>query len=305
MEFRKVSHIGCGVMGMGMALNLGEKNNGQFDYLVLDANPKALEQFQEKGWKTSSNLNDALDSDVVFMTLPNTKIVQSVILGEDGFLAGMQPGQILVDCSTISYMAAIEISKKCAEKGVIFMDCPISGHHAKSMAGTLTFMCGGDEATFNKIKPLLDMMGEDIMYMGENGCGQLTKMINNCVMNSCISAFCEMMPLGVKLGLPADKLGHVLTVATGASTGSKTLIPKILEGDFAHGFSLDRAYKDMKSMVEVMSEYSVPLPTFYGTMMTYQLALQEGHGDDYKGAMIKFYEKMLDVKVRKSGFENT
>lgn len=304
MSIHKVSYIGVGTMGMGMALNLGTKSKAQFDYLVLDVNPVMLEQFDEKGFKTSSNLEDALDSDVIYLCLPNTEIVQSVVLGNDGFIAKMKPGQTLVDCSTISYLAAKEMGEKAEAAGIEYIDAPISGHHAKSMDGTLTIMCGGKEEVFDKIKPMLDMMGSNILYMGGYGCGQLTKMINNCAMNSCISAFCELMPLGVKLGLPAEKIGQVLMVAAGASNASKSLIPEILEGNFAHGFTLDKAYKDMKAMLDVTGKYAVPLPTLYGTMSTYQLALQNGHGDDYKGAMIKFYEDMLGVKCRKPGFED-
>ncbi|WP_430541133.1 NAD(P)-dependent oxidoreductase [Sporosarcina thermotolerans] len=164
-------------------------------------------------------------------------------------------------------------------------------------------MCGGNEEVFHTIKPMLDRMGTQVLYMGENGAGQLTKMINNCALNICVASFSELLPVGVKLGLDAEKLGDVLMTATGSSFASKTLIPKVLEGNFEHGFSLGRAYKDMESMYEVLIKSEIPLPTLNGTMQSYQLALQSGHRDDYKQGMIKFYEDMLDVKVRKEGFK--
>src|SRR5699024_10276916 len=188
------------------------------------------------------------------------------------------------------------------EKGVQFLDCPISGQQAKSEDGTLSIMCGGNNEIFEKILPYLEKMGSQVLYMGDHGAGQLTKMINNNALNICVASFSELMPVGVKLGLDPEKLGDVLMTATGASFASQTLIPKVLEGNFEHQFSLGRAYKDMQSLSEVLVQLEIPLPTLSGTMQSYQLALQNGHRDDYKHAMIKFYEDMLDVKVRKKGF---
>jgi 3-hydroxyisobutyrate dehydrogenase-like beta-hydroxyacid dehydrogenase len=298
----KVCFVGLGVMGMGMALNLAK---GDFDYRVIDSNPKALEQFKEKGIVVSQNVSDAAACDYIYLCLPDTKVVQSVLLGDNGLLEKMSEGQTLVDCSTISYLAAKEMGELCEKKGVRYIDAPISGHHAKAMDGTLTIMCGGKEEVFNEIKPMLDLMGTTVLYMGGYGCGQLTKMINNCALNICTASFCELLPVGVKLGLPAEKIGEVLMTASGSSYASKTLIPEILEGNFAHGFTLEKAYKDMVSMFEVTGKYALPLPTLYGTMQTYQMALQTGQGDQYKGAMIRFFENMLGVKCRKEGFENT
>ncbi|WP_026703356.1 NAD(P)-dependent oxidoreductase [Salibacterium aidingense] len=295
----KVSFIGLGVMGMGMALNLSKgKQGGKFDYLVCDINPRSLDPFKEKGLQTTTNTEDTSDSDYIFLCLQNSDIVKKVLLGENGLLSKMKPGQTIVDCSTISYLAVREIYENCDEAGIEYLDCPISGQHAKSMEGTLSIMCGGKEEVFNDVKSMLEMMGTQILYMGEAGAGQLTKMINNCAMNICIASFSELMPVGVKLGLEPEKLGDILMTATGASNASKTLIPKLLKGEFEHGFSLDKAYKDMESMIEVLSKYEIPLPTFNGTMQTYQLALQEGHRDKYKQAMVCFYEDMLGVKVR-------
>ncbi|WHT49991.1 NAD(P)-dependent oxidoreductase [Sporosarcina thermotolerans] len=239
----------------------------------------------------------------MFLCLPNLEIVKSVVLGENGLLNHLKPGQTIVDFSTISYLGAVEIAEACKSEGIEFLDCPISGQQAKALDGTLSIMCGGNEEVFHTIKPMLDRMGTQVLYMGENGAGQLTKMINNCALNICVASFSELLPVGVKLGLDAEKLGDVLMTATGSSFASKTLIPKVLEGNFEHGFSLGRAYKDMESMYEVLIKSEIPLPTLNGTMQSYQLALQSGHRDDYKQGMIKFYEDMLDVKVRKEGFK--
>lgn len=300
----KVSFIGLGVMGMGMALNLSKgASEGHYEFLACDQNEQALQHFKNDGFKTTTSISDTTVSDYIFLCLPNLEIVKNVVLGENGLLKQLKPGQTIVDFSTISYLGAMEIAEACKAEGIDFLDCPISGQQSKSLDGTLSIMCGGNEEVFNTIKPLLDRMGAQVLYMGDNGAGQLTKMINNCALNICVASFSELLPVGVKLGLDAEKLGDVLMTATGSSFASKTLIPKVLEGNFEHGFSLGRAYKDMESMYEVLVKSEIPLPTLNGTMQSYQLALQSGHRDDYKHGMIKFYEDMLDVKVRKEGFE--
>lgn len=294
----KISFIGLGVMGKGMAMNLRAVKQEGIDYLVCDVNPEALKSFQEKDVNATTNIMDTVDSDFIFLCLPNLEAVQEVVLGDNGLLKNMSSGQAIVDFSTISYKGATTIAKECKSKGIEFLDCPISGQHKKSVEGTLSIMCGGNKEVFNEIEPYLLKMGSQVLYMGESGAGQLTKMINNCALNICVASFSELMPVGVKLGLDPDKLGDVLMTATGSSFASKVLIPKVLDGDFSHGFTLGKAYKDMESMYEVLVEHEIPLPTLNGTMQTYQLALQSGQRDYYKQAMIHFYEELLDVKVR-------
>lgn len=293
----KISFIGLGAMGQGMALNLA-KNQEKLGFTLQAYARKAaeLEPFQKLGVETTQNLMDVCGSDMIFFCLPDTKVVTSIITA---LRPGLHAGQILVDCSTIQYQAARQLGEELAKDGIAFMDCPISGHQKKAQEGTLTIMCGGREETFRQVKPYLDCCGSVVLYMGGYGSGQLTKMINNCVFNVCIASFCEMMPLGVKMGLDPEALGTILMNGSGSSYASKTLIPKILEGDFSYGFSLDKAYKDMKGMVELCVEQQVPLPTFNGTMATYQLAQQKGLGGQYKGAMIRFYEDLLHVACRK------
>lgn len=299
----KVSFIGLGVMGAGMALNLGEgEKEGEFEFLACDKDSKPLKKFQDKGYKTSTNINDTTDSDYIMLCLPDLEALKETILGSKGLLNKMKTGQTIIDFSTISYLETRKIYEQCQVKGVNFLDCPISGQQQGSIDGTLSIMCGGDEEIFNHIKPMLDRMGTQVLYMGGSGSGQLTKVINNGILNICVASFSELMPVGVKLGLDPEKLGDVLMTATGSSFASKTLIPKVLEGNFEHGFSLDKAYKDMDSLYEVLTRYEIPLPTLSGAMQSYQLALQHGQRDYYKHAMIRFYEDMIGVKVRKKEF---
>ena len=287
--------LGLGTMGMGMAQNLVRSG---IPCLICSEKEEKLAVFRKLGAETSVRRADAAGCDCIFLCLPDGEVVRQVLLGPEGLLPRLRPGQTIVDCSTIGYLEARELAGVLAEKGVDLVDAPVSGHRERAMDGTLTIMCGGRRAAFDRVKPLLDCMGTTVLYMGPAGSGQLTKMINNCCLNICAASFCELMPLGVKLGLDPEQLGQVLMTASGSSYASKTLIPEILQGNFDHGFTMDRAYKDMEGMAGVCARYQVPLPTLSGAMQTYQLALRHGEGARYKGAMIRVFEDMLGVACR-------
>ncbi|WHT48133.1 NAD(P)-dependent oxidoreductase [Sporosarcina thermotolerans] len=247
----KVSFIGLGVMGMGMALNLSKgEGEGHYEFIACDPNKQALEQFKNKGLKTTTNILDTTDSDYIFLCLPNLDIVKTVVLGENGLLKHLKPGQSIVDFSTISYLGAMEIAEACKADGIEFLDCPISGQQSKSLDGTLSLMCGGSEDIFNTIKPLLDRMGSQVIYMGNNGAGQLTKMINNCALNICVASFSELLPVGVKLGLDPEKLGDVLMTATGSSFASKALFQRFWKGILNMDFHLEEHTKIWKACMK-------------------------------------------------------
>lgn len=290
-----ISFIGPGTMGQGMALNLVKAGH---QLCVIARKRESLAPFEALNIDVATDISAAANSQLVFLCLPDYTAVKSVLLSDHGLLNLLKPGSVIVDFSTIGYLQAVELSKLCTEKGMEYLDAPVSGQKVKADAGTLTIMCGGKKETFDFVKPLLDNMGTTVLYMGESGSGQLTKMINNCVFNICVASFCELMPLGVKLGLDAEKLAEVIVNSTGSSYAAKSLLPGVLKGDFTGSFTLQKAYKDMLNMSNTTAEYAVPLPTLNGAMQSYQLALQNGQGDLYKGALIRFYEQMLGVECR-------
>ena len=235
----KISFVGLGQMGKGMALNMAKCG---CDYLVNDISDKMFGEFQAKGIKTSTDIKDTYDSDIIFLCLPDTKIVEKVTIAPGGLLEHLKAGQILVDFSTIAYLPTVKIGEAFAAKGVEFLDCPISGRQARAEAGTLTIMCAGKEEVYNKLKPYIDLVGTEIMYMGKTGNGQLTKMINNCIYNINIAAFCELLTVAVKLGLEPEKIGAVINTGSAKSDAGVFFVPQILEGNFDYGFTMSDAY---------------------------------------------------------------
>lgn len=297
----KIGFMGLGQMGKGMALNLAKCGH---EYVVNDISDAMFGEFTARGIKATTDVSQLWDADIVFLCLPNTKIVESVILGPNGLAEHLGAGQILVDCSTIAYYPTLKIGEVLAAKGVEFIDAPISGRQSKAEDGTLTIMCGGNKETFDKVEPFFNLMGSDIYYMGKCGCGQMTKMINNCLYDINIAAFCEMMTMAVKLGLEPEQIGKVINTGTGQSGASKFFLPAVLEGNFMYGFTNEAAYKDVVSCVEMATNNHLPTPLLDAMNSVYKATMNMGYTKEYKGAFVRVYEEAMGIKCRKPGFED-
>lgn len=289
----KLGFIGLGQMGKGMAFNLSKSAD---DLIVYDINTDVLFEFESRGIKTTSDLLQLKDRDIIFLCLPDEKIVERVLFGESCLV---EQEKIIVDCSTINYMSALRISQRVQEKGAHFIDAPISGMQSKAEDGTLAIMCGGEEEVYQKVKAYLDLMGSNVLYMGKNGNGQLTKMINNCIFDINCMAIAELLPMAIKLGLEPEQIGKVINSGTGRSYASEYFVPRILNRDFKYGFTLRNAYKDIVSAVEVASLESIPTPVLDATASMYKMAMLSGYEDLYKGALICLYEDILGVVFEK------
>jgi len=222
-----------------------------------------------------------------------------VLFGEGGLVHGAQSGLVVVDCGTTGYVPTLEFARRLGERGIGFADAPVSGMEARAQDGTLTVMFGGEESLFEQLRPILEAVGKDVLYMGRTGTGQLAKLINQLLFNVSAAAIAEVLPMAVKLGLDAEKTLQVVTTGTGCSFAAEFFGPHILEGRFDVGYPLANAYKDMVSAAEISAYEQIPLPMVHAAMTTYQMALAEGHGDEGKGAMIKVFERILGVQFRK------
>ncbi len=221
-------------------------------------------------------------------------------LGENGILDGAKDGLVVVDLSTIGYLATLEIEKQLKQKGVIFSDAPISGMETRAQEATLTVMFGGRKDTFEVVLPALEAIGNKIIYMGEIGCGQLTKLINQLLFNISAAGIAEVMPMAARLGLDPEKVTQVVTTGTGRSFAAEFFLPLALENRFDQGYPLKSAYKDMISAAEISAHEKIPLPMVQAATTTFQMALANGLGSESKGALIKVFEKLLGIEFRKT-----
>ena len=294
----KAGFIGLGKMGAAMARNL--LKNG-VSLTVADRDPQTVSAFVADGVPAATTLEGASDIDLLFLCLPDEKVVGNVLFGEDGIADALKPGCIVVDTSTIDYAAAIDFTAQLDDRGVIMLDCPVSGMESRAIDGTLTIMCGGDETAFETALPFLQHMGNRIIHMGGPGKGQLTKLVNQLLYNINMAGVAEVLPMAVSLGLDAEKIAAVINSGTGRSHASETFIPRILERRFDGTYPMKSAYKDMVSAATIAASEAIPMPVLGAATATYQTALRQGHGDKGKGAMVLVFEDLIGVTCEKSG----
>jgi 3-hydroxyisobutyrate dehydrogenase-like beta-hydroxyacid dehydrogenase len=291
----KLALVGLGQMGRHMALNLLKSGA---ELIAINRKPNPFAELKAKGAKTTTDIGAAVAADIIFLCLPGTEVVKDVLFGEQGIARNLVPGRIVVDTSTIAYSATLEIAKSLAERGVDFPDAPISGMEARARDGTLTIMCGGSAQTLEAVLPYLNCMGNNILHMGEVGSGQLTKLINQVLFDINAAALAEILPMAVKMELDPEKVGSVVNSGTGRSYASEFFIPRILQDNFADGYAMCNAYKDLVSAAELGAARCIPMPVLAAATATYQTALLQGHGDKDKGGMIRVFEDLLGVRFR-------
>jgi 3-hydroxyisobutyrate dehydrogenase-like beta-hydroxyacid dehydrogenase len=290
----KVGFIGLGQMGKPMAMNLVADTS----LVVFDQARENSAPLVQRGASCADGLGDFAQADVIFLSLPNSKVVETVVCGEGGLIEIMRPGVIVVDTSTIEYGTTLTLSERLCRKGIEFIDAPVSGMQTRAEEGTLTMMCGGKENLIEQLNPLFSKMASSIVYMGAAGSGQLAKLINQLLFDINTAALAEILPMAVKLGLEPETISKVINSGTGGSYASEFFIPNILKNTFDKGYPMANAYKDLISGAEISARYQVPTPVLAAATATYQQALLAGHGMSDKGAMIKVFENLLGVEFR-------
>ena len=294
---REVGFIGLGQMGKRMAINI--KKEG-FQLWVYDLRKEAMEELVKHGATAAQNLSQlGMRCNRIVFSLPDASVLEPVLFGEEGLKSSLAAGDIIIDCGTTHPVFTEKTAATLKEKNIEFIDAPVSGTESRAEDGTLTIMVGGNEIAYKTIYPLLETMGRTIVYMGNSGKGQLAKMINNVLYNISCAAMAEILPMAAKLGLDPERISSVVRTGTGQSYGFDAFSTLILDGKFEPGYPLISAYKDMAAIMELSNKNRIPLPVTTATMQTYQMALAQGLGNENKGAMIKVWEKILGVEVRK------
>jgi 3-hydroxyisobutyrate dehydrogenase-like beta-hydroxyacid dehydrogenase len=236
--------IGLGVMGFPMANHLhtgGHKVracNRSEDKSKRWANLTGEDYFQ-----TPEEVAEGCD--VVFLCVGNDEDVRSVVTGKDGILKSLKPGSIVVDHTTTSATLAQEMSSKCLNQGIFFIDAPLSGGQIGAESGKLTVMAGGDKNAFNKIKELLSLYSKFVRRMGDSGTGQLTKMVNQICIASLIQGLAEGINFSEKAGLDTEGVIEVISKGAAQSWQMDNRWETMLTGEYDHGFAVDWMRKDL------------------------------------------------------------
>ena len=293
----KIGFIGLGIMGKPMALNLHRAGYDLIAYDIIDSSLKVL---TDSGVKAAGSIKELTKAaDIIITMLPNSPQVKEVIAGEDGILQEITSGKIVIDMSSIAPLVSQEMSALLAEKGVNFIDAPVSGGEPKAVDGTLAIMAGGDEKTFNKVKDILKVMGSSVILVGDTGSGNVTKLANQIIVALNIAAVSEAMVLATKAGVNPESVFNAIKGGLAGSTVLNAKMPLILEGNFKPGFRIELHIKDLMNALDTAHAIGVPIPLTSNVMEIMQALKVKGKEKDDHGGMIQFYENMAEVKVRK------
>ena len=289
----KIGFVGLGIMGLGMARNLVEKGHDvvvwnrtraradQIDGATIAESPRAL----------------AAACGITMICVSDTPDVDAVLHGDDGVLAGLSEGALVIDHSTISPSATEGFAAEVSGRGAFWLDAPVSGGSEGATRGTLSIMIGGDETQFNRAVPYLEAFGTTITHVGPTGAGQLVKLVNQILVVGTQLAVSEALLFAQAGGLDLEK---TLNAVKGGAAGSWMLAnrgPQMIERDWRPGFTIDLQQKDLRLVLEAADELGVPVP---GTSLVFQMyrALQRrGLGGDGNHALVKALEEMSGLEV--------
>jgi 3-hydroxyisobutyrate dehydrogenase-like beta-hydroxyacid dehydrogenase len=257
----KVAFLGLGVMGYPMAGHL--KKKGGHDVTVFNRTPAKAEQWvREYGGKHAATPREAArDCDFVMMCVGNDDDVRSVVYGDNGALAGMKKGAILVDHTTASAVLAKELFEKTKERGIGFIDAPVSGGQAGAVNGQLGVMCGGEQATFDKVKPIIDVYAKLAALIGGPGAGQLTKMVNQICIAGLVQGLAEGLAFAKRSSLDVEKVVGVISKGAAQSWQMENRWKQMNEVKFdGFGFAVDWMRKDLGICMEEAKKNGARLP---------------------------------------------
>lgn len=254
-----VAFIGLGTMGYPMA---GHLQKAGHEVCVFNRTKAKADAWQKEfQGKTADTPRDAASgAQFVFLCVGNDDDVRSVVYGENGVLAGMSPGGILIDHTTTSAVLAREISKRCAEKGVSFVDAPVTGGESGAKQGTLSVLCGGDELTVNLIRPIVAAYASSITRIGPVGHGQLAKMVNQICIAGCVQGLSEALAFGQRSGINMEKVLSAIGSGAASSWQMNNRGMTMLEGKFDFGFAVDWMRKDLGIVLDEASRNGASLP---------------------------------------------
>ena len=285
-----VGFIGLGIMGRPMAANIKNAGYELHVYARRAESMLPLEQLGALAYVSPELV--AAKADIVFIMVSDTPDVEQVIFGDNGIAAAKRRGQIVVDMSTISPVNTREMARRVAELGIDMLDAPVSGGEVGAVAGSLSIMVGGKSPVFEKVRPLFETMGSNIVHIGEHGAGQVAKACNQITVGGAIAAVAEAMLFAQKNGADPYKVREALL---GGFAGSKILEvhgKRMLDHNFQPGFKTSLHQKDMDVVLDTARQIGLALPTSAMVAQFLNALVGSGDGELDSSAIVKVIEKM-------------
>jgi 2-hydroxy-3-oxopropionate reductase len=267
---------------------------------VFDIKPANVAEIVTAGGVPAASSREAAAfGDVIITMLPDGPDVESAVLGKDGVLEGARKDSILIDMSSISPLVSQKIGEACAEKGVEFLDAPVSGGEPKAIEGTLAIMVGGQPKVFEKVAPILQSMGSSVILTGPIGAGNVTKLANQIMVACNIAAMGEALVLATRAGLDPEVVFNAVKGGLAGSTVLNAKAPMVIARNFKPGFRINLHQKDLRNALLAAESMKVALPFTSLVQQMLMALMNEGKGNLDHSAIVNFIEEMAGIEVKK------
>ena len=292
-----IGFIGLGIMGKPMARNLLKAG---YSLVVYDVASGPVAELTAAGAEAGESSSDtARRVEMVITMLPDGPDVEKAVLGPGGVLEGARPGSMVVDMSSISPTVSQKVAAACSEKGVEFLDAPVSGGEPKAVDGTLAIMVGGKSEVFEKALPVLQKMGSSVTLTGPAGAGNVTKLANQIMVACNIAAMGEALVLATRAGLDPEVVFNAVKGGLAGSTVLNAKAPMAIARNFKPGFRIRLHQKDLRNALLAAESMKVSLPITSLVQQMLMALMNEGKGDLDHSAIVTFIEGMAGIEVKK------
>ncbi len=293
---KKIGFVGLGVMGLPMASNLSVKFPG---VKVFDADSGRMKLAPAGKTIPASGLREIGETcDLVFLSLPATAVVREVVLGKGGLAERMKSGSVVVDTSTTEASAVLDIAARLGDKGIAFLDAPVSGGEKAAVEGTLSFMVGGDEEVFAACMECFRAMGASVVRVGGSSMGQAAKCVNQMIVGATFAVVAESFALGAKAGLDPETLYEAIK---GGWAGSKVLdvaAKDMFSREFKPGGTVNIHWKDLGYALSLAKDADAPTPVTAIVHEVFKAARAAGDGKLSQPAVVMLWERLLGLEVK-------
>lgn len=290
----RIGWIGTGVMGLSMC---GHLLKGGYPTTIHTRTPAKAQPLIDQGAQLVSTPKEvAAQSDIIFSIVGFPKDVEEVYLGENGVLAGVRPGSILVDMTTTAPSLAQTIHQAAQAKGVEAIDAPVSGGDVGAKNAALSIMVGGSQEAVAAVMPLFERMGKSILHQGNAGAGQHTKMCNQIAISGTMIGVCECLLYGYQAGLDLETMLQSISGGAAACWTLDNLAPRVLKRNFDPGFFVEHFIKDMNLALEEAKHMGIVLPGLALVNQMYLAVQAQGHGKKGTHALMLALEQISNVE---------
>lgn len=289
--------IGLGAMGTPIARNLSPNT----DLVLYDVNIEVASRLaKDLGVRFVDSLDELpAEMDTVVLMVPNSRVVEALLVGDGNLLNRLHAGSLIIDMSSSEPESTQRLAHRAASRGVAYVDAPVSGGVAKAETGELAIMVGGDVAAVDRARPLLELVGAGIHHVGPSGAGDAAKALNNLLSATNIAAAAEVLTAATRFGIAPEAMLEVINASTGRSQATEVKYPAfVLSGTFASGFGMDLMLKDLAIAISLTSEAGVVTPVTDAAhdVSRRARALVESSPDHTE--IVRFYEDANGVLIR-------